>query len=153
MGCEETLTRSHTQLTRDFNARLDVAEDEMEEGNQEGLRLLRESLKRVQIKNENKESSNVFVVFGASGDLAKKKIYPTLWALFRDSLLPKGTRIFGYARSKMTVAQLRERCAGTVKAKGGEDERRGEGDQQPPLLPGPAPLRLQTCHLHDQGGV
>merc|ERR1711962_952428 len=122
MGCEETLTRSHTQLTLDFNARLDVAEDGMEEGNQEGLRLLRESLKRVQIKNENKESSNVFVVFGASGDLAKKKIYPTLWALFRDSLLPKGTRIFGYARSKMTVAQLRERCAGTVKAKEGEGE-------------------------------
>jgi len=97
-------------------------DSDMEEGNPEGLKLLRESLKRVQIKDENKESSNVFVVFGASGDLAKKKIYPTLWALFRDSLLPKGTRIFGYARSKMTVTQLRERCAGTVKAKEGEEE-------------------------------
>jgi glucose-6-phosphate 1-dehydrogenase len=32
------------------------------------------------------------VVLGASGDLAKKKIYPVLWALFRDNLLPSNTR-------------------------------------------------------------
>ena len=34
-------------------------------------------------KHEPKDASQVFVVFGASGDLAKKKIYPTLWFLFR----------------------------------------------------------------------
>lgn len=48
----------------------------------------------------------VFVVFGASGDLAKKKVYPTLWALFRDGLLPPDTFIIGYARSERTVKQL-----------------------------------------------
>lgn len=48
----------------------------------------------------------VFVVLGASGDLAKKKVYPTLWALFRDKLLPKGTFIVGYARSERTIKQL-----------------------------------------------
>ena len=58
--------------------------------NAEGLQLLRESLKKVQVgESEVKDSSYVFVVFGASGDLATKKIYPTLWALFRDNLLPK----------------------------------------------------------------
>ena len=31
---------------------------------------------------------HTFVVMGASGDLARKKIYPTLWALFRDKLIP-----------------------------------------------------------------
>ena len=36
------------------------------------------------------ELPHVFVVFGASGDLAKKKIFPTLWWLFRDGLLPRG---------------------------------------------------------------
>jgi len=93
------------------------------EGNAEGLKLLRESLKKVQISSSTaKDASHVFVVFGASGDLARKKIYPTLWALFRDSLMPKGTQIFGYARSKMTVSQLREKCAGTVKAKEGEED-------------------------------
>ena len=32
------------------------------------------------------------------------------------------TKVFGYARSKMTVAQLREKCSGTVKPKDGEQE-------------------------------
>ncbi|VDL63180.1 unnamed protein product [Nippostrongylus brasiliensis] len=49
----------------------------------------------------------VFVVFGASGDLAKKKIYPTLWWLFRDSLLPSNITIIGYARSALTMEKLR----------------------------------------------
>ncbi|CAG7659196.1 unnamed protein product, partial [Allacma fusca] len=47
---------------------------------------------------------------GASGDLAKKKIYPTIWWLYRDGLLPANTTFVGYARSKMTVEQLREKC-------------------------------------------
>merc|ERR1712117_454982 len=33
-----------------------------------------------------------------------------------------GTQIFGYARSKMTVAQLKERCVNTVKCKEGEEQ-------------------------------
>ena len=33
-------------------------------------------------------AGHTFVVMGASGDLARKKIYPTLWALFRDNLIP-----------------------------------------------------------------
>jgi len=96
------------------------------EGNPEGLKLLRESLKKVVI-GEGQSSAkgtpgHIFVVLGASGDLAKKKIYPTLWALYRDKLMPEGTKIFGYARSKLTVAQLREKCVKTVVAKQGEEE-------------------------------
>lgn len=56
------------------------------------------------------------IVLGASGDLAKKKIYPTLWALFRDGLLPKNTTFVGYARSKLTIAELREKCKPYIKA-------------------------------------
>lgn len=48
----------------------------------------------------------LFIVFGASGDLAKKKVYPTLWTLFKNKLLPKDTKIIGYARSERTVDQL-----------------------------------------------
>ena len=43
---------------------------------------------------KGKEAGHVFVVMGASGDLAKKKIYPTLWALFRDNLMPKVMQIW-----------------------------------------------------------
>lgn len=42
------------------------------------------------------------------GDLAKKKIYPTLWWLFRDNLLPVNIKFIGYARSDLTVFKLRE---------------------------------------------
>eukprot|EP00457_Paulinella_chromatophora_P003951 gb/GEZN01003961.1/.p1 GENE.gb/GEZN01003961.1/~~gb/GEZN01003961.1/.p1 ORF type:complete len:561 (-),score=91.83 gb/GEZN01003961.1/:324-2006(-) len=49
------------------------------------------------------------VVVGASGDLAKKKTYPALYALFLDKNLPKRTTIWGYARSEMTDKQLRDK--------------------------------------------
>jgi glucose-6-phosphate 1-dehydrogenase len=49
------------------------------------------------------------VVVGASGDLAKKKTYPSLLNLYHDNLLPKDTLIWGYARSKMTDDELRDR--------------------------------------------
>ena len=40
------------------------------------------------------------------GDLAKKKIYPTLWWLFRDNLLPPKTYFLGYARSKLDIKEF-----------------------------------------------
>jgi glucose-6-phosphate 1-dehydrogenase len=49
------------------------------------------------------------VVVGASGDLAKKKTYPSLLNLYLDELLPKNVKIWGYARSKMTDEELRDR--------------------------------------------
>jgi glucose-6-phosphate 1-dehydrogenase len=69
------------------------------------------------------DPSHVVVVFGASGDLATKKIYPTLWALFRDHALPEGCQIFGYARSQLSVAKLSEKCSGTVRAERGEEDK------------------------------
>ncbi|XP_025066596.1 glucose-6-phosphate 1-dehydrogenase isoform X1 [Alligator sinensis] len=50
--------------------------------------------------------AHVFVILGASGDLAKKKIYPTVWWLFRDGLLPDDTYVVGFARSQLTVADI-----------------------------------------------
>ena len=49
------------------------------------------------------------VVVGASGDLAKKKTYPSLLNLYDDGLLPPHTIIWGFARSQMSDDQLRER--------------------------------------------
>lgn len=47
---------------------------------------------------------------GASGDLAKKKTYPSLFNLFRSRLLPcSGVRIYGYARTPQTDSQFREK--------------------------------------------
>lgn len=44
---------------------------------------------------------------GASGDLAKKKTYPSLLKLFEESLLPEDTIIYGYARSAKSHEELR----------------------------------------------
>ncbi|XP_071980383.1 glucose-6-phosphate 1-dehydrogenase isoform X1 [Engystomops pustulosus] len=52
--------------------------------------------------------THIFIVVGASGDLAKKKIYPTLWWLYNDGLLPEDTYIVGFARSKLNVQDIRK---------------------------------------------
>ncbi len=38
------------------------------------------------------------VIFGASGDLTKRKLIPALYSLFRDRLLPQAFSVVGYAR-------------------------------------------------------
>ncbi|KJE92344.1 glucose-6-phosphate 1-dehydrogenase [Capsaspora owczarzaki ATCC 30864] len=62
-------------------------------------------------------------VFGASGDLAKKKTFPALFALFRSNLLPTHTRIVGYARSAMTPAELRERLSKFIRTPTDQDKK------------------------------
>jgi len=49
----------------------------------------------------------VVVVIGASGDLAKKKTYPSLFKLYLENLLPVDTIIWGYARSEKTCDLFR----------------------------------------------
>eukprot|EP01111_Echinosteliopsis_oligospora_P016960 TRINITY_DN7197_c0_g1_i3.p1 TRINITY_DN7197_c0_g1~~TRINITY_DN7197_c0_g1_i3.p1 ORF type:complete len:524 (-),score=120.96 TRINITY_DN7197_c0_g1_i3:97-1587(-) len=61
------------------------------------------------------------VVLGASGDLAKKKTYPALFALFCNGLLPKNTIIYGYARSAMDDVKFRSGIALRLK---GLDEKK-----------------------------
>ncbi|WVZ08949.1 hypothetical protein V8G54_022295 [Vigna mungo] len=50
------------------------------------------------------------VVLGASGDLAKKKTFPALFHLYRQGFLPPDeVHIFGYARTKISDDELRNR--------------------------------------------
>ncbi|CAF3910612.1 unnamed protein product, partial [Rotaria magnacalcarata] len=58
------------------------------------------------IDSEACPQSFIFFVFGASGDLAKKKIYPTLWWLYRDGFLPEHICFVGYARSQLTIERI-----------------------------------------------
>ncbi|XP_067095675.1 glucose-6-phosphate 1-dehydrogenase-like isoform X2 [Osmerus mordax] len=66
--------------------------------------------------------THIFIILGASGDLAKKKIYPTLWWLFRDGLLPKETYFVGFARSHLTVEDIKTACLPHMKLADGESE-------------------------------
>ena len=53
------------------------------------------------------KSPLIITVIGASGDLAKKKIYPSLLHLYDCNLLPDRTVIWGYARSPLDHSSLR----------------------------------------------
>jgi hypothetical protein len=50
---------------------------------------------------------HVIVLFGATGDLAKRKLLPGLYHLFIAALLPEGCRIVGSARRVLTSEQFR----------------------------------------------
>lgn len=60
------------------------------------------------------DTSISIVVVGASGDLAKKKIFPSLFALYYEGMLPERFQIFGYARSKMTDEDFRNTIIETL---------------------------------------
>ena len=57
----------------------------------------------------------VIVIFGATGDLARRKIFPALYNLSRTGVLPSGTEVIGFARRELDeagfLAMVRESCA------------------------------------------
>lgn len=57
----------------------------------------------------------IFTIYGASGDLAKLKIFPALFALAEQSRFPKELAIVGYARSQKTQEEFRLDFAASVK--------------------------------------
>jgi glucose-6-phosphate 1-dehydrogenase len=66
------------------------------------------------------ERSDALVFFGASGDLAYKKIFPALYAMARRGKLD--VPIVGVARSGWTCDQLIERARASVSAHGEPDD-------------------------------
>ncbi len=64
--------------------------------------------------------SDALVLFGATGDLAHKKIFPALYAMARRGNL--GVPVIGVANSPWTTEQLVERARESITARGGIDE-------------------------------
>ncbi|MGH8575895.1 MAG: glucose-6-phosphate dehydrogenase [Gammaproteobacteria bacterium] len=64
-------------------------------------------------------SSDAFVFFGATGDLAHKKIFPALQAMIRRGELDMP--VIGMARAGWTVDKLRERARDSLEQNGGVD--------------------------------
>ncbi|MSP59904.1 MAG: glucose-6-phosphate dehydrogenase [Myxococcales bacterium] len=52
------------------------------------------------------------VIFGASGDLTKRKLLPALYSLYRDRLLPHAFSVVGFARRALPAftAEMRAGC-------------------------------------------
>lgn len=66
------------------------------------------------LESVNEEPTLSIIVVGASGDLAKKKIFPALFALFYEGFLPENFTIFGYSRTKMNDEELRNMISTTL---------------------------------------
>jgi glucose-6-phosphate 1-dehydrogenase len=54
--------------------------------------------------------SSAMVIFGASGDLTKRKLIPALYNLAKDNLLSREFALVGFARPDLTTEQFREKC-------------------------------------------
>ena len=50
----------------------------------------------------------IMVVFGASGDLTRRKLLPALYNLLRNDLLPKGFAILGFAKDEISEEDFRK---------------------------------------------
>nr|CAB3495624.1 unnamed protein product [Digitaria exilis] len=84
-------------------------------------------------RQEEQGGSTVSItVVGASGDLAKKKIFPALFALFYEDCLPEHFTVFGYARSKMSDEELRNLISTTLTCR--IDKRENCGDKMGQFL-------------------
>ena len=57
----------------------------------------------------------VLVIFGASGDLTKRKLIPALYNLALEKRLPERFSVVGYARSEMTHEAFRDKMRDAVK--------------------------------------
>lgn len=58
---------------------------------------------------------STLVLFGATGDLARRMLLPSLYGLDADGLLPDALRIIGTARTELDDAQFRERADAALK--------------------------------------
>jgi glucose-6-phosphate 1-dehydrogenase len=57
----------------------------------------------------------VVVIFGATGDLTKRKLVPALYALAADGQLPPGFSIVGAGRTELTTEEFRDSMHDAVK--------------------------------------
>lgn len=66
--------------------------------------------------SEATSEPTIFVIFGATGDLSRKKIFPSFFELFKNKLLPEKFKIIAAARSPFTTDQFTALLQETVKS-------------------------------------
>jgi glucose-6-phosphate 1-dehydrogenase len=63
---------------------------------------------RAGLQTERSPSPCAFVIFGASGDLTRRKLVPALYNLAVSRLAPPGMSVVGFAMTEQTTEQFRE---------------------------------------------
>ena len=78
------------------------------------MRVRPEDLSQVQKGNERIPEPAILVIFGASGDLTKRKLLPALYHLRQNKLLPKQFSIVGVARRPLGDEFARDMKQGVI---------------------------------------
>jgi glucose-6-phosphate 1-dehydrogenase len=60
------------------------------------------------------DESFAMIIFGASGDLTRRKLVPALWSLFQGRVLPEPFAIIGVSRSEMSNEIFRNRMRDAI---------------------------------------
>lgn len=68
------------------------------------------------LRFERRAPPCAIVIFGASGDLTRRKLIPSLYQLALERRLPAGTVIYGISRTALSVEEFRARMRDSVKA-------------------------------------
>ncbi len=61
-----------------------------------------------------------FIIFGASGDLTRRKLIPALYQLHRKGRLPVGTRVVGFSRTQFSHDEWRTQLEASTREFAGE---------------------------------
>src|SRR6202048_4129694 len=64
---------------------------------------------------ENPPDPCAMVIFGASGDLTRRKLIPALYNLAKNELLSREFAVVGVARSQMSVEDFRQKVSEDIK--------------------------------------
>ncbi len=63
-----------------------------------------------------KPENHVIVIFGASGDLTRRKLIPSIYHLFEQKLMPERFTIIGCGRTQMTDEEFREEMENSIRS-------------------------------------
>lgn len=91
------------------------------------------------------------MILGASGDLARKKTYPSLLELYQHNLLPRKTVIWGFARTVKTHDELRDHLRPHLTINDNNNNHNDNNDDQLPPLANPdktVEQFLKMCFYH-----
>ena len=114
-----------------------------------------EDLMQVPKGAERIPDPGILVIFGASGDLTKRKLLPALFHLRQANLLPKQFAIVGVARRPLGDEFAKDMRAGILEFGGVDASGRAEGWSPGPLYPGRcrhAHHEPSSDHAHHAGG-
>ena len=90
---------------------------------------------------------SLMVIFGATGDLAARKLLPSIYNLARQRLLPPGFAVVGAAKDEMTDAAFREHACRAIR-----EHSRTQPVNENVLRELSKDIRYRTLDFADRGG-